>query len=429
MFKKTLLAITLATAMSPAYAVDFDLNDLVPATADTAATVDTSATKEVDGVVIAEDPKAAVVAAHQSLIEEVGDGVKMIAVGSGIGILSTGTASYNNYDNPNASLLSKRGAYTRAFQVAKKQLVENFEGVQNACTTAASETIDAIDSGTESVANTTADLEQNCKESVSGALAGYVTFDVYDDPESKMVTVSLISTPKTREQTKRQVGALTQTTDPNSIFKHIIQDLSKGILPPVGAKVLTNPESGEAYVIGFGSSIIRKNKTPAVERKLKQASVKQSQSLARNALLSVMQGEKVYWEGGFDESQTEKNQQFDYHPETLDPSQVTVLEDNKHTFMNQFKMSDSYKSVASGQLPPGVNVKNFASADGNWMMAIAVYSPSLEKTASDAAKENEIRVREGQTQGNRHKISSDGLSDKDNAGRGPSGQVSNANDL
>ncbi|EOU2461672.1 hypothetical protein ACNTOD_000555 [Vibrio navarrensis] len=432
MFKKTILSLVLASAFGSAHAnVDFDLNDLVPATDASSETqaVNTDGVKEVGNLVVAADPKAAVLVAHQSLIEDEGDGVKMIAVGSGIGILSTGSGSYETYENRNATLLSKRGAYMKAFQIAKKQLVENMEGMSNMCATAINETMDVIDTATEGAANTTSMMSDNCAESVKGALAGYVTFDVYDDPSENLVRVSLISTPKTREQTKRRVGALTQTTEPNVIFKQIIADLQAGVMPPVGAKVITNAETGESFVLGFGSSIIRDNKNKSVKRKLLGMSKSQAQAKARNGLIAVMQGEQVYWEGGFTENQLEKNEQFEYPAESVDPSDAKVLAEDKHTFINNIKSFDSYKSFAAGQVPPGVSVKTFESSDGDWMLAVAVYAPSLEATAKQAAAENKKRVREGQA-GSDHKISTTGgLTDGSNNTQGPSGQVSNANDL
>lgn len=433
MFKKTLLALVLATTFSAAHAgVDFDLNDLVPATAsaEESQAVDTTAVKEVDGLIIADDPKAAVLVAHQSLMEDEGDGVKMIAVSSGVGILSTGSGSYNVYENRNASLLSKRQAYVKALQIAKKQLVENLEGMKNKCETIVDESMTMIDSGIESTANIASKMADSCSESVDGAIAGYVTFDVFDDPTEQFVRVSLISTPKTRELTKRQVGALTQTTAPNVIFKQIIDDLQAGIMPPVGAKVITNPDSGESYVMGFGSSIIRHNKNKNVQRKLLSAAKSQSQTKARNALIATMQGDKVYWEGSSDEMQSEGNKQFDFHPDTLDPKQVQVLGEEQHEFINQFKQTDSYRTIAAGKVPPGVSVKTFKTSDGDWMLAVAIYSPSMEAVATKAAAENKQRVREGKTAGTGHKIgTTGGLTDSGSNTQGPSGQVSNVNDL
>ena len=46
-------------------------------------------------VVVAKDSNVGVMVAHQALIDDDEDGIKMIQVGSGTGILSIGSASYH----------------------------------------------------------------------------------------------------------------------------------------------------------------------------------------------------------------------------------------------------------------------------------------------------------------------------------------------
>lgn len=385
--KKTILAVSLSALMSPfTYAEDFDLDDLIPAKPGQQVELKGEVKSEGD-IVVAEHETDAVAIAHQQLLEEEDDGIKLITVSSGVGIVAVGTATYNTYDNHNATLLSKRGAYIEAAQKAKRQLVENMEGMSNSCETATKMFMDVIDTGTDSVANTSKTMNDGCGEAVAGSLAGYVTFDVFDDVEETEVRVSLISTPKTRNQTRQRSGALMVTTDPNAIFKHVVSDLKKGLLPPVGAKVLTNPDTGETYVMGFGSSVIRTNKNKSVAKKLKQTAKKQSSARARNALIAVMQGEKVYWQGSFDESQVESSEQFKYDPETLDPREVEVLDQERDQFVNHMKDSDEYRTMAAGKVPPGVKTKTFKSGDGHWMLSVAIYSPSLEATSREAAKQ------------------------------------------
>ncbi|WP_026972845.1 hypothetical protein [Aliagarivorans marinus] len=409
---------------------NFDLNDLVPATSEQGQALVSNELEPVDGVIFADSEPQAVATAHQMLLQEQADGIQMISVGSGIGILSIGSADYKAFDNRNATLLSKRKAYIQAFEIAKKQFVENMQGMNNACTTAISESVDVIDTATESVANVTSDMVDACLESVQGSLAGYVTFDVFDDMDAQRVSVSLISTPKTRQQTKRQLGCLTVSTDPNEIFKHIIDDLQSGVMPPVGAKVITHPETNETYVLGFGSSIIRHNRNKTVQRKLEGAAINQSQAKARSALLATMQGEEIYWQGGFSETLQEANEQFEYVPEAPGPDNVVVLEQDRSTFVNQLKMTDSYKSISAGQLPAGVSTKSFQSHDGDWMLTVAVYSPSLEAVAVKARQENDQRTATHSPSSSKHKLSvHGGESEQNNSSQGPSGQVSSANDL
>lgn len=421
--------LTLALALSlPAYASDdFDLTDLIPS--EPGKSIPNADTVTVKGdVVIGTDDVSAVAVAHQALIEEEEDGIKMIKVGSGMGILSVGSASYQTFNNHNASLLSKRGAYNKAFLIAKKQFVANMKGVSLICSNVVSASMDIIDSGNESVANTADTQKEACAESVSGSLAGYVTFDVNDDIDENLVRVSLISTPKTRAQIRQQAGAVAVTTAPNKIFKHIISDLKSGVLPPVGAKVLTNPETNESYVMGFGSSIVRTNKNKAISRKLKTVAKRQSETRARSALLGTLKGEKVYWNGSFDEKQMDKNTQFKYDPETLDPTQVETLDEEQSTFINQLKTTDDYATLSEGKLPPGVSTKSFISTDGNWQYTVAIYAPSLEKSARIANKEmNSTSKNRVKTT---HKINANGGQNENGKNtRGASGQVSKSGDL
>ncbi|MCJ8296435.1 MAG: hypothetical protein MJK15_18715 [Colwellia sp.] len=424
--KFTILTLALALSLPALANDDFDLTDLIPVKP--GQSIPNADTVTVKGdVVVGTDDVAAVAVAYQTLIEEE-DGIKMIKVGSGMGILSVGSASYQTFNNHNASLLSKRGAYNKAFLIAKKQFVANMKGVTLACSNVVSASMDVIDSGNESVANTADAQQEVCVESVSGSLAGYVTFDVNDDIEEKLVRVSLISTPKTRAQISQQAGAIAVTTAPNEIFKHIISDLKSGILPPVGAKVLTNPETNENYVMGFGSAIIRNNKNKSIARKLKTVAKRQSETRARAALLGTLKGEQVYWDGGFDEKQVDKSNQFDYDPVTLDPTQVAVLDEEQSTFINQLKATDDYKTLTAGTLPPGVSTKSFVSTDGNWQYTVAIYSPSLEKTARQANKEmNATSTSRVKTT---HKINTTGgRNEKGENSQAASGQVSKSGDL
>lgn len=422
-------ALWLALFLSlPVTAQEFDLTDMTPARPGQA--VDTSDVSTQGIVVVANDEQQGVAVAHQALMDSDNDGVRLIQVGSGTGILSTGTVSYQTYDNLNATLLSKRGAYTQAALIAKKQLIENMTGLQHACETAAQSALDVIDTGTDSVANTQTALQENCAETVQGALSGYVTYDVFDDTDNKEVRVSLISTPKTRAQIRSNRGAVAVTSDPNGIFKEVVADISRGVLPPVGAKILTHADTGEVVVIGFGSAIVRDNSNRQIANKLKDAAKNQSQTRARSALLATLKGEEVYWQGSFSEEQMEGSQQFEYlDPSLQDPAEVKVLNQERNSFLSQMKMSDGYRAISQGQLPPGVSTRSFNSADGHWMYTVAVYAPSLEATAREASREMQGKAG-GQPSNSGRKINThNGLNENSANPRGASGQVSNADAL
>lgn len=422
-FKISLLAAALGFS-ALAQAQDFDLSDMIPARPGQAATSD--AVVEGD-IVVANDDTTAVQAAHQSLIEANEDGIRLIQVGSGMGILSTGGATYQTYDNMNATLLSKRGAYNQAYLVAKKQLVENMNGIELQCGNLARVTMDVIDTGTDSVANTESQMSENCKESVEGSLAGYVTFDVYDDVDSKHVRVSLISTPKTRAQISLNRGAVTQTSEPNEIFRQVVTDINSGVLPPMGAKVLTDEKTGEVILLGYGSAIIRDNSNARVASRLKDAANRQSQTRARAALLGTLKGEEVYWQGSFDEQQMETSQQFEYaDPNLEDPTTAQQLNQDKEAFLNHLTTSDDYGSITRGELPQGVSLRSFTSEDGHWQYSVAVYSPTLEALAAQAADQTEQGI---QGRGNRRISIFGGVNENAENPQGASGRVSEESSL
>jgi len=428
---KRFSAALLAVAICSADAAEFDLTDMMPSrpgeTMETSGEVVTE-----ENVVVAENEKDGLAVAHQQLIESDVDGVRLIQVGSGNAILAIGSDYYKTYDNINATMLSKRAAYNRAYMRAKTALVQDLNGLQNSCESAASLALEVLDTGNESLANQGVAQTESCKESVKGSVAGFATYDVFDDADEKSVKVTIISSPKTRQAINASAGATYVTNDPNAVFKLAVDDISSGLLPPVGAKVITNAETGEVIVLGYGSSIIRTNSNPSMAKKLRQAAERQSQTLSRNAIVATMQGEKVFWEGGFSDGMVETTEQFETDPELEDPSKARALDEDRNLFVSKMQATDDYKTVAAGQVPPGVKSKTFNSEDGFWAYSVSIYAPSLEAESRQAKREMESGERKGQpanaTSGRSVK-SYGGLNDGAANPQGPSGRVGNDTDF
>ena len=96
--KRSLLTLALLAAL-PTFAQDFDLTDMTPARP--GESVESADVVTKGNVVVGKDEKTAVKAAHQQLVDENQDGIRLVQVGSGTGILSIGSSSYNTYDNMN----------------------------------------------------------------------------------------------------------------------------------------------------------------------------------------------------------------------------------------------------------------------------------------------------------------------------------------
>lgn len=327
--------------------------------------------------------------AANGLLAENGDGVLLVSTKTGLGTIARASASYNTYQNINATMLSKRGAYFRAHQEAKRQLLVNFDGVQNSCEGAVNDDLVVIDTGVESTANTLTETSEVCKETISGLLAAFVVFDVDDNVNEQEVSISVASSTKTRSAFSRLGEAVIQTGDPNAAFQNLMVEIARFATPPMGARMITAPETGEQVVVGFGSSIIRTNKNKSVAKRLAKAAKSNADTRARNALVQFLQGDKLYWEGGFDESQIEGSEQFtipvDEEGNVGDPQ---VLDNERNVFLNVLTDSQAYSTVAAGKVPPGVRTRSFKSEDGYWHFSVAVFQQSATAQARQASREN-----------------------------------------
>ena len=225
-------------------------------------------------------------------------------------------------------------------------------------------------------------------ETISGLLAAFVVYDVDDDVDNTQVSISVASSTKTRSAFSRLGEAVIRTGDPSAAFQNLMVELPD-LRHRRWSTPYTAPDTGEQVVVGFGSSIIRTNKNKNVANRLAKAAKSNAETRARNALVQFLQGDRLYWEGGFDESQIEGSQQFeipvDEQGNVGDPQ---VLENERNMFLNVLTDSQAYSTVSSGKLPPGVRTRSFTSQDGNWQFSVAVFSQSATAQARQAGAEN-----------------------------------------
>ena len=255
------------------------------------------------------------------------------------------------------------------------------------------------------------------------------------------MSISVASSTKTRSAFSRLGEAVIRTGDPSAAFQNLMVEIARFATPPMGARLITAPDTGEQVVVGFGSSIIRTNKNKNVANRLAKAAKSNAETRARNALVQFLQGDRLYWEGGFDESQIEGSQQFeipvDEQGNVGDPQ---VLENERNMFLNVLTDSQAYSTVSSGKLPPGVRTRSFTSQDGNWQFSVAVFSQSATAQARQAGAENQaaagtldkMQSQGSQTSGgsaSRPLQTEGGLSADSANPQGPSGQVSDKNDF
>lgn len=423
---------------APSYAQQLDLNDFIAPVQGGPTVV--SGPIDDGETVHAETMQDGMNYAHNILREDNENGIRVVSTVSGMGTISRASAGYAIYANPNATLLSKRAAYAEAYLEAKKQLVANLNPIRSTCNMALESDLVALDTGMDSAANINRSSTDICDEAVSGMLAAYVVYDVNDDTDNREVSISIATSTKTRNAFLRLNPAVIRSTDPNAAFAYVMNEITSYATPPMGAKLITHPETGEQIVIGFGSSIIRQNSNSNVAKKLKKMSRDQSGMRARNALVAFLRGDDLYWQGGFEEDQIESTEQFvipvDEQGIVGDPQ---ILNDDRDTFLNVISMGNSYEAVTSGQVPEGVQTKSFESADGNWYFSIAVFSQSARAMAQDNAQENAAAANAidatptplmpTQPSNSSGMIMEGGMLEDGVNPQGPTGQVSDSNDF
>jgi hypothetical protein len=374
--------------------------------------------------------------------------ITKIKVGSGEGVVSRGIASYQDFPNRNASLISKRLAYIKAHMDAKKNLAEHFYGLNNEGKASLVESLETYDSENESLVNTSSVNSETINQKVEGLLRGSATYDVNDNQDEKEVEVVIVSTPKTRGETMDVSGGVINAKSAREGLAKVFNELKSGILPPVGGKVISSETSSgnQLYFISFASSIIPSHKNSQIARTLKMNAAKTAQMRAANSLCSLIIGEQAAWESGLSTKTNQESKEFS-SVTSEDPANgqnsvsAEPLENVISSFLSTMKKKSEYSFFSKGQLPPGLNATRWISDDGDWSYAAYIYNPGLTLEATQLnEKINQKNILDrGNSLMNKKSKASSSINIKSNdsqkkpnpkgVGKGPSGRVSQDDDL
>jgi len=346
---------------------------------------------------------------------------------SGLGYLAAASASYEVFDNPNATMISLRAAYMKAYLKARAELAKGLQGISVRSTERLRDIVRALDTPDASVANNDEMWQSHVQEYVEALLRGYVVFEVNDDQKNKLVYVSVATTAKTvlaANSVMNVSDGLVCAADLPAGVDYVLGRILAGVVPPVGGTIVTVPSTGATAIVSFGSAIIRQNEDPSVQLTLKNAAERAARAYANAAFVALVQGDNLMWEGGLLETQDQSYQQFRevYRSEGGNPD-VEMLGQTQKTFKSAFESTDAYASIASGKLPPGVAYR--AYEDGYWMYVINVYIPGASLGATRF-----YEMMKGAVTGPRlmtDKYEGKGTGSKPQ--QGPSGQVTSADDL
>lgn len=307
--------------------------------------------------------------------------------GSGFGWVATGMGTYERMKDVVASRISKRNAYVAAYMMAKKELAQSLGELSTQGKTQLREQLLTVSKADDSLKAIESDSAETLEQVVQKFLKGFVLYSVFDDEATSSVYVSVVSTPRTRGRFNR--------VDPDSLdaasvqegLSQIFAELSNGLIPPVGGKMINVPATGEIAFVGFGSSVVRVDDNPALNARLILQAERAADMRAADALCGVIVGDQTTWRGKLDERTTSMLADFEVAQKgdpisfTSDGAAFTALQERKTSFINTMKQSDQYESVRRGILPPGVIRRAWTDEKSGFSYAVAVFLPSATAEA------------------------------------------------
>ncbi|WP_145357882.1 hypothetical protein [Alienimonas californiensis] len=318
-------------------------------------------------------------------------GTTLIQFPSGLGVVATGVGTYRTMPNATATRLSQRNAAVVAFAMAKKNLAAYLGGLSNESKEELRESLEDIQRADGGVTNFETSTDISLSQSVDMMLRGFITYEVQNRPEEGLYYVSIITTPKTRGQFERPSSGQVDATSLRDGLQKVLTEVKSGLVPPVGGRIVTVPSTGEVAFIGFGSSVVRDSRSPAMTARMKLTAQKVARAYAQDALCGLIIGDKTAWEGQVLESYSDQYQEFEAatenDPLAPDAAGEQKLDAARESFLATMKVTDTYRGARSGALPPGIDVKSWFDEDGAWAYGMAVYLPGVSDAAAGIGRQ------------------------------------------
>ena len=313
-------------------------------------------------------------------------GARLIRFPSGLGVVATGVSPYRLTSNPTASRLSQRNAYVVAYTKAKKELAVFIDGMTNEGKDEIRDQLANIETTDESLTALSTSTETTVKQAADSLLRGFVVYEVHDDPATKTVTVSIVTTPKTRGEHARPASTQIDAASLREGMGQVLAEIKAGVVPPVGGRVVVVPATGETAFIGFGSSVIRGGDEPAIRGRMKEAARRAAEALAADALCGIIIGDRLTWQFGMTERYREQYQNFvpaaGDDPLAPDAGGLKRLDQAREAIVSSMEQTDQYRSARKGILPPGLTPRSWFDEAGEWAYAIVVYTPGSSNAAA-----------------------------------------------
>lgn len=321
---------------------------------------------------------------------------------------------------------------TAAFAKAKGELTKGLIGLSSRSVEILAERLAMITTATDTATNQLNLHVESIEQFVEGLIRGYVVYEIEHNPKKQSVYVSIATTTKTIEAVANISGAVVQATSLREGLDYVLKEITRGILPPVGGKVITIPATGEMAFVSYGSDILRVHEDPTMARTLQQAAERAAAMRADDALIGILKGDEVLWRSGLDTSSHSGMTEYETVVDENSNVEHEMLEELQHEFMSTFALSEDYLITREGHIPPGVTRK--LAYDDHWVYAIAVYLPSVTQHTDDfyekmqqvgPSEEEPLETEERKVLDPNYKPGDDNSPPQ----QGPSGKVSSPDDL
>jgi hypothetical protein len=325
---------------------------------------------------------------------------RIIKVKTGIAYVAVGTSNYadpEDLKNPTAVRMSKRRAYVTALQRAKAELAKFLGELSIESKQAMREALTTTITDEEDKTEISSDSEESINRATAMILRGYVVYDVDDDTKNLLVRVSIVTSPATRGEVERKSNGVMTAKSIAEGMQHVLTEINKGVVPPVGGRVIFVPQTGETAFIGFGSAIIPISSNKTIQARLNQTAKNFAQARAESALCKNIIGDEFQWSSGLSESSTESQSDNKATQELTaeikkeqanDPISATDSKESKDVakmndvFKATLQDTEEFKSAFSGKIPAGTNSKSWIDGDSGWAYSFCCYMPNSASIAA-----------------------------------------------
>jgi len=326
--------------------------------------------------------------ARAELLEEPGVSVRFISTPSGIGLVARGRAFYETGSaNPNLVLINQRKAWVEARLDALRTIAETLSedglGVEGRLSLAEQQV--NLDNSESSSANYKEAVAERVDALVSTFLRGVVTYTVDDDPSKGEVFVTLVTTPKTQGQVSRVSDRVINADTLQNGLTAMFSDLAARTVPPVGSAVIAEPETGAIAWVGYGSSLVRYNRNPAVERRNREFAYDAARLRSDAALAAAISGERVNAESSLETEFNEQIKQFEELMNEHGDTKVVHLQEEQFAQTSRAVVGSEITTETVAKLR-GIQRASYESPDGRWVWHVSIYFPDAAEAAERVAR-------------------------------------------